>query len=85
MLEQEAFEDFSEAAHAVLSHLHQTVGFSLWLITRKRDANWIVLFANGHQYGVRSGDAFKWDDTCCSRMVTGHGPMFAPKVQSVSA
>jgi diguanylate cyclase len=85
MSDQDSFENFHEAAHAVLGHLHRTVGFSLWMVTRTAGPDWIILRANDHHYGVRSGDLFRWGDSCCSRMVAGQGPMFAANIQDVPA
>ncbi len=75
--------DFAGASREVLSFLHGRIGMDLWMVTRTDDEDWVVLAAEGHGYGVREGDVFRWADTFCSRMVRGEGPRVAPRVADV--
>jgi diguanylate cyclase (GGDEF)-like protein len=70
--------DFESAGQAVLSFLHRRLGMGLWMITRTQDADWIVLQAEDHGYGVGPGRVFRWADSFCSLMVKGEGPRVAP-------
>lgn len=80
-----AFSSFADAASAVLKLLHQTFGMELWMVTRTENENWIVLSAEDHGYGIKSGDVFVWNDSFCSRMVRGEGPRIAPDSSQVPA
>ncbi|MBD1876227.1 sensor domain-containing diguanylate cyclase [Nodosilinea sp. FACHB-131] len=77
--------DFNTAALAVLTHLHDRLGFDLWMVTRTEGEDWIVLQANDTGYGVKAGDVFRWSDSFCSRMVKGEGPRIAPTSETVVA
>ncbi|MBR8831521.1 MAG: hypothetical protein N5P05_003161 [Chroococcopsis gigantea SAG 12.99] len=77
------FPDFESAVQAVLSYLHERLGFQLWMFTRVDGNSWIVLQAEDHGYNVHSGDLFNWSDSFCSRMVLGLGPRVAPRVERV--
>lgn len=77
--------DFNTAALAVLTYLHDRLGFDLWMVTRTEGNDWIVLQANDQGYGVKVGDVFRWTDSFCSRMVTGEGPRIAPCSDDVDA
>ncbi|MGF1517641.1 MAG: diguanylate cyclase [Nodosilinea sp.] len=77
--------DFNTAALAVLTYLHDRIGFDLWMVTRTEGDDWIVLQANDQGYGVKAGDVFNWTDSFCSRMVEGKGPRIAPCSDTVDA
>lgn len=79
------FGSFDQAAHAVLEHLHDVLGFDLWMVTRTEGENWIVLHAADHGYGVKHGDVFRWTDSFCSRMVQGLGPRIACNSNQIPA
>jgi diguanylate cyclase (GGDEF)-like protein len=79
------FGGFQEAAQAVLMHLHERLGFQLWMATRTEEDDWIVLSAEDHGYGVKGGDLFRWSDSFCSRMVRGLGPRIAPRSAEIPA
>ncbi|WP_017299897.1 sensor domain-containing diguanylate cyclase [Nodosilinea nodulosa] len=76
--------DFNTAALAVLTYLHDRLGFDLWMVTRTEGNDWIVLQSNDQGYGVKVGDVFSWTDSFCSRMVKGEGPRIAPSSDEVS-
>ncbi|HZG39101.1 MAG TPA: diguanylate cyclase [Nodosilinea sp.] len=69
--------DFNAAALAILTYLHNRLGFDLWMVTRTEGEDWIVLQANDQGYGVKAGDVFSWTDSFCSRMIRGEGPRIA--------
>jgi diguanylate cyclase (GGDEF)-like protein len=77
--------DFDAAARSVLRFLHDRVGMSLWMVTRTRGEDWIVLQIEDHNYGVEANSVFRWTDSYCSRMVAGFGPRIAPRSDAVSA
>ena len=79
------FTNFHEASRSVLEHLHQVLGFNLWMVTRTEGEDWIVLEADDHGYGVKQGDVFRWTDSFCSRMVEGLGPCIAPRADDIPA
>jgi diguanylate cyclase (GGDEF)-like protein len=77
--------DFAGASREVLSFLHQRIGMDLWMVSRADNEDWVVLAAEDHGFGVKEGDAFRWADTFCSRMVRGEGPRVAPRTADVPA
>lgn len=79
------FRDFESASQAVLRFLNKRLGFGLCMMTRVEGADWIVLQADDHKYGVEEGAVFRWADSFCSRMVRGEGPRVAPDVSQVPA
>lgn len=79
------FQGFEEAAENILLHLHERLGFDLWMISRTEGEDWIILSALDHGYNVKNGDVFRWTDSLCSRMATGLGPHIAPRTADVPA
>ena len=77
--------DFAAAAQATMAYLRRRLGFRLWLVARTEGDDWIVLHADDAGDDVHPGQAYKWTDTLCSRMVLGHGPNIAPNVADVPA
>ena len=77
------FESFETASRAVLSLLHQRLGFDLWMMTRTDGQDWIVLQVEDHGYKVQEGAVFRWADSFCSQMVLGLGPRVAPCAQEI--
>lgn len=79
------YQDFDEAARAVLGHLRERLPFSTWLITRteEEEDNWIILQADDEDYGIQPGDVFNWSETYCARMTAGQGPTIAPEANEV--
>lgn len=74
-----SFAGFREAAQACLSMLRERTGVGAWYFTRKDGEDWLILAASDERYGLRSGDALKWQDSICSRMVRT-GPCVVPDV-----
>ncbi|HET6806397.1 MAG TPA: sensor domain-containing diguanylate cyclase [Frateuria sp.] len=74
-----AFGGFREAAQACLGMLRERTGVGAWYFTRVDGGDWLVLAASDACYGVRNGDALRWADSICSRMVHG-GPCVVPDV-----
>jgi diguanylate cyclase (GGDEF)-like protein len=79
MFPLDQFPDFASAAQGVLRHLHNRLGFDLWMVTRTEGEDWIVLNAEDHGYGVTDGTVFRWADSFCAHMVEGRGPRIAPR------
>ncbi|MEI7035335.1 sensor domain-containing diguanylate cyclase [Fulvimonas yonginensis] len=75
------FTGFREAAQACLAMLHRCIGFGAWYFTRVESEDWLILAAADDCYGLRSGDALAWQDSICSRMVSG-GPCVVPDVST---
>ncbi len=80
-----AYKDFATAGSALLHHFQKRLGFRLWMLTRTEGNDWIVLDAVDEGYGIRPGDVYRWSDSLCSRMVTGQGPMIAPRAAEIPA
>ena len=76
---------FEDAGAEVLRFLRERFGFALWMVTRSRGDEWIILQADDDGYDVRPGRVFRWQDTCCYRMVQGAGPRIAPDASRVAA
>lgn len=74
---------FEQSTREVLSVLYQHVGFNLWMMTRVRCDDWIVLYTEDHGYNVKEGTVFRWSDSFCSRMVRGQGPRVAPSAMEI--
>ncbi len=77
------FDCFESASRAVLSLLHERLGFDLWMMTRTDGQDWIVLQVEDHGYKVKEGSVFRWADSFCSQMVQGLGPRIAPCAQDI--
>jgi hypothetical protein len=77
------FPDFDAAATGVLDLLHERLGFSAWLVTRVEDGQWLIEQARDEGYGIEVGDAYRFADTYCAKMVEGLGPRFAPESNRV--
>ena len=84
MEENSVTTNFHAASKEVLQYLHSQYGFGLWMVTRTKGLDWIVLEAEDHGYSVKPGDVFNWADSFCSRMVRGEGPCIAPKSDEVT-
>lgn len=77
------FADFDSASVEILDFLHGRLGFALWLVTRVEKDQWVIEQARDEGYGVEVGDAYRFADTYCSRMVEGRGPRFAHETSGV--
>lgn len=80
-----AFSDFRDTSAALMQHLHQRLGFSLWMVTRVAGDDWVALFVEDHGYDVHEGQVFRWADSFCSQMVQGQGPCIAPRSADIPA
>lgn len=74
---------FDTAARAVLRFLHQRLGLDLWMITRSRGEDWIVLQVEDSNYGIGANSVFRWGDSGSVRMIAGFGPGIATPDASV--
>ncbi len=83
LLDIHQLPDFQAASAAVLSFLHQRMGFNLWMVTRTEGDDWIVLQSEDHGYNVQEGTVFRWADSFCSQMVAGNGPHIAPDSDTI--
>jgi diguanylate cyclase len=79
------FENFAEANRAILTYLHQRLGFALWMVTRVEGNDWIMLQVEDNGYGVEEGTVLSWADSFCSQMVQGLGPRIAPCAEDIPA
>lgn len=52
------FQNFEEAGKQVLEYLHTHFGFGLWMITRVKGEDWIVLDLQNEKYAVQKGNIF---------------------------
>lgn len=78
------FEGVQDALEAILECLSRSIPFRLWLVARLDDDDWTVIKGTGESYGIRPGVRFDWNETYCSRMVRGEGPMFAETASSIT-
>jgi diguanylate cyclase (GGDEF)-like protein len=69
---------FDRACRLVIDYLCEVAPMGLWAVTRVTDGNQLVLASSGGAYPVHPGDAFRFSDSLCSRMVSGEGPRIAP-------
>jgi len=76
---------FQSASRAVLSFLHQQLGFDLWMVTRVAGSDWIVLQTEGRHLDIAPSKVYRWSDTFCSEMAKGNGPRAAPQIDCVPA
>ena len=67
------FEDWPSAARSTLALLHRTLGLDVWLVTRVRGDQQIVLYAHPPE-AVEVGTVLSWDLSFCRKMVSGAGP-----------
>ncbi len=79
------YRDFESAAAELLDHLHEHLGFSLWLVSAVEGDDWVIKQVRDEGYGAEPGLAFPFADTHCARMVEGLAPHIAPEVSSVPA
>jgi diguanylate cyclase (GGDEF)-like protein len=78
-------QDFERTGRAVLEFLRRRLGFRLWMITRTRGDDMIILQAEDHGYGIVPGTILRWADSLCFEMMQGHGPRIAPDASVVPA
>ncbi len=77
--------DFEMTARDVLAFLNQRLGFGLWMVTRVRGDDWIVLQARDFDFDVLPGMVFHWGDSYCIHMVQEEGPRIAPRSREIPA
>ena len=68
---------FDDACRLVIDYLSEVAPMGLWAVTRVNDGTQLVLAVTGAAYPVHTGDAFRFCDSLCSRMVSGEGPRIA--------
>ena len=71
---------FDRACRLVIDYLCEVAPMGVWAVTRVADGNQLVLASSGAGYPVHTGDAFRFSDSLCCRMVSGEGPRIAPDV-----
>lgn len=67
---------FTQAADAVMRYLREQSDMGLWSISRVQDDDWILLKVDDRAYKLSDNTVLRWQDSFCSRMVLGEGPMF---------
>jgi len=67
---------FEQAADTVLRYLREHSRLGLWSVSRFQDDDWILLRVDDRAYDVTDNTVLQWQDSFCSRMVRGEGPMF---------
>ncbi|MCA1778546.1 MAG: GGDEF domain-containing protein [Xanthomonadaceae bacterium] len=73
---------FTHAANAVLRYLRQQCDLGMWSVSRAEGNDWILLKVDDRAYNVSDNTILKWEDSFCSRMVRGEGPMFDHDVKA---
>ncbi|HJU09039.1 MAG TPA: sensor domain-containing diguanylate cyclase [Rhodanobacteraceae bacterium] len=76
------FDNFEDAARAVLARLRAETGLALWALTRVQGKDCVLLAVDDDNYGLRPGTHLPWTDSLCARMVRGDGPQAAQDVLS---
>lgn len=77
--------DLRVIARDALAELHRRTGFDLWMVTRTRGRDWIILQIEDHGYNLSEGTVLNWTDSFCCQMVRGNGPAIAPVASDVEA
>jgi diguanylate cyclase len=80
----EEFSNFGEAADAVVRMMQELLHLDLWLVTRVRGEEWIVLHALGHG-DFKTGDVLPLKSTICNELLAGNGPNIAPDISRILA
>lgn len=73
-----AFSDYETATREVLAHLHDRMGFRLWMMTRSDGADWTVLQLQNQIYPIEQGDILPGVESLCSRMIANEVPYIVP-------
>lgn len=63
----EPFQNFDQAARAVLQILHERLGLGAWMVIRDHGDTGIVLTADDHGYGVTPGQVCHWRGALTAR------------------
>ena len=74
------FDNFDQAARAVLARLRADTGLAMWALTRVRGDDCVLLAVDDDNYGLRAGMYLPWSDSLCARMTRGTGPQATPDV-----
>jgi diguanylate cyclase (GGDEF)-like protein len=75
---------FHRTAQAVVEHLQDTAPLALWMVTRVREADQIVVASAGETASdAGPGTALPWLDSFCLHMAAGRAPAVAPRVEDV--
>ena len=72
-----SFKDFVDTQ---LRDLKARFGMSMWLLTRYREEDWLLLNSLGEGFDLERGDLLRWRDTICCRRVHKDGPLICPDV-----
>jgi diguanylate cyclase (GGDEF)-like protein len=71
---------FDDASRMVIDYLSAVSPMGLWAVTRIIEGTQLVLACTGATYPIHAGDAFPFDQSLCSLMVSGKAPRIAPDV-----
>jgi diguanylate cyclase (GGDEF)-like protein len=75
---------FGEAAQAVVEHLQESAPLNLWMVTRLRNDEQVVVARAGNAAAdIPPGTALPWLDSFCLHMAAGRAPQVAPRVSDV--
>ena len=64
-----SYSSCQELLDAHLAELQQRFGMALWMITRLRDDDLVILRARDDHYGLAQGHRLQWQKSYCVRMV----------------
>lgn len=76
---------FEEAGALVVDYLKDAVPLGYWAVTRFDGDRQLYLEVRDDAYGLVAGDAHRWEDSFCIRMLAGDGPSTAPDAMAVPA
>lgn len=83
-LDSSPWAGFEQAAAAAVEVLQTRLGMDVWLVTRVRGEDQIVVAAYPSA-PLPVGTVLSWEQAFCRRMVAGEGPRMAPVVAAVPA
>ena len=76
-----SYSSCQELLDAHLAELQQRFGMALWMITRLRDDDLVILRARDDHYGLAQGHRLQWQKSYCVRMVELGAPCIATDAQ----
>jgi len=77
-LDVQAFPNFTTASVAALTFLREQLPFGLWVLTRARAEQSVVLEIAGDGFNIQSGDVLPWFDGLCDPSAVGSVSRFVP-------
>lgn len=80
-----SYSSCQELLDAHLAELQQRFGMALWMITRLRDDELVILRSRDDYYGLAQAQRLQWQKSYCVRMVELSAPCIASNAQHNSS